>query len=75
MSFQVGRAGLVATLPLEADLYDSDAYVDVWALKLMVEKFIPTHDGLDGLDGLVAATDCKIARCKGHLRVLTSFAP
>jgi hypothetical protein len=63
---------LVATLPLEGYLYDSDSYgLDVWALKLMVEKRIATHEGFEGL---VAARDWKIARYHEHLSVLTSLA-
>jgi hypothetical protein len=62
---------VVATLPLEAYLYDSDAYgLDVWALKLMIEKCIPTHDGLKGL---AEARDRKIARLKELLDVLASL--
>ncbi|HEX9171806.1 MAG TPA: hypothetical protein VF861_04015 [Telluria sp.] len=64
---------LVATLPLEGYLYDADAHgLDVWALKLMMEKRIPTHEGLEGL---VAARDWKIARYKEHLNLLTSLTP
>lgn len=63
---------LVATLPLEGYLYDSDSYgLDVWALKLMVDKRIATHEGFEGL---VAARAWKIARYHEHLSVLTSLA-
>jgi len=64
---------VVATLPLEGYLYDSDAYgLDVWALKLMVEKRIPTHDGLKGLSEV---RDWKIARLQEHLALLGNLAP
>jgi len=64
---------VVATLPLEVYLYDSDAYgLDVWALKLMIEKCIPTHEGLKGL---AEARDSKIARLQELLAVLASLEP
>jgi hypothetical protein len=64
---------VVATLPLEGYLYDGDAYgLDVWTLKLMIEKSIPTHDGLKGL---AEAKDWKITRLKEHLHVLASLEP
>jgi hypothetical protein len=62
---------VVATLPLESYLYDSDSYgLDVWALKLMTEKSIPTHDGLTGL---VATRAWKIERLNELLSVLGSL--
>ena len=63
---------VVATLPLEGYLYDSDAYgLDVWALKLMMEKGIPTHEGFEGL---VECKNLKIARLEEDLRVLAGLA-
>lgn len=64
---------VVATLPLEGYLYNSgDGYgLDVWALKLMIDMRIPTHDGLEGL---TQARDFKIARLEAHLAVLASLA-
>jgi hypothetical protein len=63
---------VLATLPLEAYLYDSDAYgLDVWALKLMVEKRIPSHEGLKGL---LECKNFKVARLEEHLKVLASLA-
>ena len=62
---------VVATLPLERYLHDSDALgLDIWALKLMMAKRIPTHDGLQGLAEI---RDWKIARLEDHLRVLASL--
>lgn len=63
---------LVATLPLERYLDDGGAYgLDVWALKLMMEKRIPIHDGLKGL---VERRDWKIARLEEQLQVLKNMA-
>jgi hypothetical protein len=62
---------IVATLPLERYLYGGDAYgLDVWTLKLMTEKAIPTHDGMKGLS---EARDFKIARLEELLTVLRNL--
>lgn len=62
---------VVATLPLESYLYDGDAYgLDVWTLKLMVEKRVPTHDGLKGL---LEWKNSKIAHLEEQLGVLASL--
>lgn len=62
---------VLITLPLESYLCDSDAYgLDVWALKLMVEKRIPTHEGLEGL---VEWKRWKITRLEEQLGVLASL--
>lgn len=61
---------VVATLPLEQLLQQYDFHgLDVWALKLMSEKRIPTHDGLKGLDEW---KELKIARLREQLSVLSS---
>jgi hypothetical protein len=63
---------VVATLPLEGFLYDSDFHgLDVWALKLMTEKRIPTHDGLRTLS---AIKEEKTARLRNLLQVLDDLA-
>jgi len=63
---------VVATLPLERFLYDSDGYgLDVWALKLMAAKGIPTHDGLRGLAEVRAH---KTAHLRTLLQVLDDLA-
>ena len=62
---------VVVTLPLERFLYDSDVLgLDIWALKLMMDMHIPTHDGLKGLD---ECRDFKLARLKEHQLVLESL--
>ncbi|MCC2956344.1 hypothetical protein LK542_12030 [Massilia sp. IC2-477] len=64
---------VLVTLPLEGYLYSGDAHgLDVWALKLMVEKRIPTHDGLRGL---AAAKAFKTAHYEALLAVLDKLEP
>lgn len=63
---------VLATLPLERFLYDGDAYgLDVWALKLMAGKGIPTHDGLRGL---AEVKEYKTAHLRELLQVLDDLA-
>lgn len=61
---------LLITLPLERLLQQYDFHgLDIWAPKLMLEKKIPTHDGLEGLEEWKRL---KLARLGEHLSALTS---
>lgn len=61
---------VLVTLPLEQLLQEYDFHgLDIWALKLMSEKSIPTHDGLRGLDEW---KKFKIARLREQLSLLSS---
>lgn len=59
---------VLLTLPVEQFLQEYDFHgLDVWALRLMIDKALPSNDGAEGLERWQAH---KIARLKEQLDVL-----